>query len=160
MSSKNKVKYKTSHAYPQTPDKELAYLLQIHGKGNYSKVFDVLVKQFDVLQSRAQLLLGLVTISLTITGFSGPKIAASSMFSKVSIAYGLAFILVSAVMILMGPLQLRWGSHRCKDTIPESLIHLIIRRNQRTTKYHLASTCLIIGLSGYVGSVLGYLLQI
>ena len=46
------------------------------------------------------------------------------------------------------------------ETIRESLIHLIVRRNERTTKYHLASTCLIIGLSGYVGSVLGYLLQL
>ena len=157
---KKRTKYKTSHAYPQSPDKELDYLLEIHGDGNYSKVFDVLVKQFDVLQARAQLLLGLVTISLTITGFSGPKIAASSTFSKISIAYGLAFILVSAVMILMGPLQLRWGTRRCMETIRESLIHLIVRRNERTTKYHLASTCLIIGLSGYVGSVLGYLLQL
>ncbi len=153
----SKKKKKTSRAHPQSAEAELVYLLEIHGKKNYSKVFDVLVKQFDVLQSRAQLLLGLVTISLTITGFSGPKIAASSTFSKVSISYGLVFILVSAVLMLMGPLQLRWGSHRCKDTIQDSLIHLIVRRNERTTKYHLASVLLIVGLTGYVGSVIGYL---
>ena len=147
-------------SHTQTPEEDLAYLLEIHGEENFSKVFDVLVKQFDVLQSRAQLLLGLVTISLTITGFSGPKIAASSLFSKISISYGLAFILISAVLILMGPLQLRWGTRRCKDTIRDSLVHLIVRRNERTRKYHLASLFLIVGLSGYVGSVLGYMLQI
>ncbi|MCP4202340.1 MAG: hypothetical protein GY769_10440 [bacterium] len=152
-----KKKRRPERAHPQSPEAELLYLLEIHGKKNYSKVFDVLVKQFDVLQSRAQLLLGLVTISLTITGFSGPKIAASSTFSKVSISYGLAFILVSAVLMLMGPLQLRWGTHRCKDTISDSLIHLIIRRNERTRKYHVASALLIVGLTGYVGSVIGYL---
>ena len=155
--SDRKKKRRPGRAYPQTPEEELGYLLEIHGKDNFSKVFDVLVKQFDVLQSRAQLLLGLVTISLTITGFSGPKIAASSLFSKVSISYGLAFILVSAVLILMGPLQLRWGSRRCKETIRESMVHLIVRRNERTKKYHLASALLIVGLTGYVGSVIGFL---
>ncbi len=158
--SNRKKKRRPSRARAQTPEEELGYLLEIHGDDNYSKVFDVLVKQFDVLQSRAQLLLGLMTISLTITGFSGPKIAASSTFSRVSIAYGLAFILVSAVLILMGPLQLRWGTRRCKETIQDSLVHLIVRRNERTTKYHLASFFLIVGLTGYVGSVIGYLLQI
>ncbi len=153
-------KKKTSRAHPQSAEAELGYLLEIHGQKNYSKVFDVLVKQFDVLQSRAQLLLGLVTISLTITGFSGPKIAASSTFSKISISYGLVFILVSAVLMLMGPLQLRWGTHRCKDTISDSLIHLIVRRNERTKKYHLASALLIVGLTGYVGSVIGYLFRV
>jgi hypothetical protein len=144
----------------QTPDQELVYLLEIHGEGNYSKVFDVVVKQFDVLQSRAQLLLGLITICLTITGFSGPKIAASSVFSRVCIAYGLVFVLVAAVLILMGPLQLRWGTGRCADTINDSLVHLLERRNERTRKYHWASALLVLGLSGYVGSVVGYLLQV
>ena len=110
--SDRKKKKRPDRARAQTPAEELGYLFEIHGKDNYSKVFDVLVKQFDVLQARAQLLLGLVTISLTITGFSGPKIAASSLFSKISISYGLAFILISAVLILMGPLQLRWPRRR------------------------------------------------
>ncbi len=146
--------------FRQTPEEEVAYLLKIHGKDNHSKVFDVVVKQFDVLQNRAQLLLGLITITLTITGFSGPKIAASSLFSKVCIIYGLTFVLLSAVLILMGPLQLRWGTSRCADSISESLAHLIDRRNQRTQRYHWASALLVVGLSGYVGSVIGYLLQI
>lgn len=144
----------------QTPAEELDYLLQIHGEGNYSKVFDVIIKQFDVLQSRAQLLLGLITICLTITGFSGPKIAASGTFAKMSIALGLAFVLFSAVLILSGPLQLRWGTRRCADSLHASLVHLITRRNERTQKYHWASRLLVVGLTGYVGSVLGYLFQL
>jgi len=150
----------TGRVHVQTPEEELHYLLEIHGKDNYSKVFDVLVKQFDVLQSRAQLLLGLITICLTITGFSGPRIAESSTFSKVSIVYGLVFVLIAAVMILLGPLQLRWGTRRCAETMQESLFLLIDRRNKRTQRYHLASVFLVIGLTGYVGSVIGYLFQV
>lgn len=150
----------TKRLYKQDPEEELQYLLEIHGEDNYSKVFDVLVKQFDVLQARAQLLLGLVTICLTITGFSGPRIAESSFFSKLSIVYGLIFVLASAVMILIGPLQLRWGTRRCADTIHDSLVLLIDRRNSRTSKYHLASAFLVIGLTGYVGSVIGFLFKV
>lgn len=153
-------KSRAFRAHVQTPQEELDYLFEIHGEGNYSKVFDVIVQQFDVLQSRAQLLLGLVTISLTITGFSGPQIAASNVFSKLSIVAGLVLILVSAVLMLMGPLQLRWGTRRCKETLQESLVHLIVRRNERTRKYHLASAFLIVGLLGYVGSVIGFLFRI
>jgi hypothetical protein len=37
---------------------------------------------------------------------------------------------------------------------------LLVRRNERTRKYHLASFFLIVGLTGYVGSVIGYLVQV
>ena len=150
----------SARLHKQTPEEELQYLLEIHGKDNYSKVFDVVVKQFDVLQSRAQLLLGLVTICLTITGFSGSRIAESGLFSKVSILFGLVFVLASAVMVLLGPLQLRWGTRRCADTMHDSFRLLIDRRNTRTRMYHLASVFLVVGLTGYVGSVIGYLFQV
>jgi len=142
------------------PQDELTYMLEIHGKDNYSKVFDVIIKQFDVLQGRAQLLLGLITICLAIAGFSGPNIAAASILSKFSVAYGLSFVLISALLILMGPLQLRWGTHRCADTMQDSLVHLIVRRNARTQKYHVASLFLVLGLTGYVGGLIAYLFQL
>ena len=139
---------------------EFAYLQEIHGDENYAKLFAVLVKHFDVLQSRAQLLLSLITICLTITGFSGPKIAESGTIAKVCIGYGLAFVLISALLLLLGPLQLRWGTQRRAGSIEDSLIHLIKKRNARSRKYHWASTFLIFGLTGYVGSVLGYLFSL
>lgn len=142
------------------PREELAYLYEIHGAGNHAKLFSVLIQSFDVLQYRAQLLLSLVTICLTITGFSGPKIAASSFFSKICIAYGLTFVLMSALVLLTGPLQLRWGTQRRGECIADSLVAMIHLRNVRSRWYHVASVLLIIGLTGYVGSVVGYLFQI
>lgn len=143
-----------------TPEEELQYLYEIHGEGEHAKLFEILIRSFDVLQNRAQLLLSLITICLTITGFSGPDIAASSYASKISIAFGLGFVLMSALVLFMGPLQLRWGTRRKADTIGASLIALIQRRNQRTAWYHLAVVLLVIGLTGYVGSVLGYLFKL
>ena len=138
------------------PAEELAYLKEIYGD-SHEKVLAAMTNAFDVLQARSQLLLSLVAVVLTITGFSGPTIAHSGRLSMICIAYGLTFVLISAVLILAGPLQLRWATQWRADTVDESLINLIRRRNARTRKYHVAFVFLVIGLSGFVGSVIAYL---
>lgn len=139
------------------PTEELSYLKEIHGEG-YSKLFSVLIGHFEVLQSRAQMLLSLIAICLTITGFSGPQIARSGPAAQVLLAIGLLFVLLAALILVMGPLQLRWGTQRRADTVDNSLIALIERRNTRTRKYHFASAVLVVGLTGYLGSLLTYML--
>jgi len=139
------------------PEEELDYLKEVHGD-NYSKLFAVLIGHFDVLQSRAQMLLGLITICLTVTGFSGPSIAASGWIAKMLLAFGLSFVLLASFLLVMGPLQLRWGTQRRAATVPESLVALIEIRNRRTRRYHIASAILVVGLAGYMGSLLVYML--
>lgn len=140
------------------PVEELAYLKEIFGD-SHEKILRVITSSFDVLQVRSQLMLSLVTVVLTITGFSGPTIAASGTFSKICIGYGLSLVLVAAILILAGPLQLRWATQWRGDTLDESLINLLRRRNARTLKYHVAFGFLVSGLTGYVGSVIGFLLH-
>jgi len=142
-----------------SPADELAYLKEIHGN-DYSKIFAVIIGHFDVLQSRAQMLLGLVAICLTITGFSGPQIARSSLNAKICLTFGLFGVLAAAIILVLGPLQLRWGTQRRAATVDESLIAQIAHRNKRTTKYHVASVVLVIGLAGYMGSLLAYMLML
>lgn len=138
------------------PTEELAYLREIFGQDN-EKILRTVTNAYDVLQARSQLLLSLVAVVLTITGFSGPTIAASNTLSRFCIAYGLTFVLIAAVLILAGPLQLRWATQWRGENVDDSLINLIRRRNIRTIKYHVAFAFLVIGLSGYVGSVIGFL---
>lgn len=140
-----------------SPQEELAYLKEVHGE-DYSKLFAVLIAHFDVLQNRSQMLLSLIAICLTITGFSGPQIAASGLFSKMLLAFGLSFVLIAALILVMGPLQLRWGTQRRAESVEQSLIALIEVRNGRTRKYHVASVVLVAGLAGYMGSLLSYML--
>lgn len=140
-----------------TPDEELAYLKEIHGD-NREKILGSITNAYDVLQARSQLLLSLVAVVLTITGFSGPTIAHSGRLSMLCIAFGLTFVLISAVLILAGPLQLRWATQWRSASIDESFAALLRRRNARTRKYHIAFAFLAIGLCGYVGSVIGFLL--
>lgn len=142
------------------PPEELQYLKEIHGEDNHAQLFAVLIGHFDVLQSRAQMFLSLVTICLTVTGFSGPKIAESGPLPKGLLIFGLSFVLISSFMLMVGPLQLRWGTQRRGATMDDSMTALIERRNRRTIKYHIASGLLIIGLTGYVGSLIVYMLGV
>lgn len=140
------------------PAEELNYLKELYGEDR-AKILAWVTNAFDVLQQRSSLLLSLVAVVLTITGFSGPTIAASGFFSKICIGYGLSFVLISAIVVLAGPLQLRWATQWRAETLDDSLVQLIARRNARTRKYHLAFALLCIGLTGYVGSVIGYLFR-
>jgi len=143
-----------------SPKEELRYLHELYGADNHAKVYGILTDALNVLQSRSQMLLSLIAICLTITGFSGPQIAAANLFAKTSIGVGLAFVLLSALVILVGPLRIEWATQLRAGTVEESLLLLIERRNKRTVRYHLASILLIIGLTGYVASVLEYLFQL
>ncbi len=139
-------------------EEELIYLQEIHGSKNYPKIFEILIHQFQVLQNRAQLLLSLVAICLTVTGFSGPAIASSGIWAKCFIAGGLTLVLIASLILVMGPLQLRWGTQRRAETIELALTALIRIRNARSRKYHIASGVLVLGRSGYVGSLLVYMI--
>ncbi|MBW7907961.1 MAG: hypothetical protein H3C50_03445 [Kiritimatiellae bacterium] len=149
---------KTTKNKKLTPAEELEYLKEICS-GDYEKMAHWITNAYDVLQQRSSLLLSLVAVVLTITGFSGPNIAASGRFSKLCIVYGLSFVLVSAVLTLAGPLRLRWSTQWRSETTDQSFINLIRRRNARTAKYHLAFILLSIGLLGYVGSFIGFLFR-
>lgn len=140
------------------PAEELDYLKTIYRENQAEKLFAQLTDSFNVIQNRAQMLLSLITITLTITGFSGAKIAESSLFARLSIAFGLAFVLLSALILMAGPLRLNWCTRSRSKSLDQSLIKLIEQRNFRTERYHQASVALVVGLIGYVASVISFLI--
>ena len=140
------------------PTEELEYLKTIYGDNQAEKLFTLQTDSFNVIQNRAQMLLSLITITLTITGFSGPKIAESSLFARLSIAFGLGFVLLSALILMAGPLRLSWCTRSRSISLDRSLIKLIEQRNFRSGRYHLASGALVVGLIGYVTSVISFLI--
>ncbi len=148
----------TIQAERLTPSDELNYIKAIYGEDKPDRLYGVLTDSFNVLQNRAQMLLSLVTITLTITGFSGPKIAESSILARSAIAIGLTFVLLSALIMMSGPLRLSWCTRNRAADIDQSLIRLIDQRNFRTKRYHTASRFLVIGLIGYVVSVITFLI--
>ena len=139
-----------------TPREEIEFLKEINGE-DYSKLFGSVKESFALLQMRSQMLLGLATICLTITGFSGPKMAQSNSFSRFFIGFGLSFVLAAIIAVVAGPLRLQWMTAWKADTLSETLIENIRRRDSKTRLYKIATALLLTGLTGYLLSLIFYL---
>ncbi len=142
-----------------SPAIEADHLLRLYGgAGQIGKCLDVLHDQFNVLQARFQLLLTLATLALTITGFSGPKIAQTNNVARYSMALGILLVLTATVVLLIGGLRIRWITQFTEDEPREILARIIQYRNGKTTIYVRVLTLLVFGLACYVASVITYLL--
>lgn len=141
------------------PKEELEFLKEIYGEDR-AKLFASIREAFSILQTRSQMLLGLATICLTITGFSGPRMAASNPLSRFFIGFGLSFVLAAVVAVVAGPLRFRWITAWKGASLDETLIENIKRRDFKTRLYRLATSLLLIGLTGYLLSLVFYLVTI
>ncbi|MEI6891765.1 MAG: hypothetical protein V5783_06295 [Pontiella sp.] len=139
---------------------ELEFLKEIYGAEDYSKLFTVLKDAFTLLQTRSQMLLGLATICLTITGFSGPRMAASNGGSRFFIGFGLTFVMLSVMALVAGPLRLRWMTAWKAEDIERTLLLHLRQRNIRTQFYRVAMVLLLIGLTGYLLSLIFFLMTV
>ena len=140
------------------PHEELENLKAIYGEDQTDKLYSLMAESLHILQVRAGMLLSLITITLTITGFSGPQIAKSSPTARISIVLGLGLVLMSALILMTGPLRLHWYSRERSGSVDQSIIKLIEVRNFRTQRYHIASVVLIVGLTAYVTSLISFLI--
>ena len=76
--------------------------------GDRLRAFELVERQLSALVLRTQVMLSLCGIVVTVTGFSGRAIAATSELARVSIAAGILVVLAAAVVAIAGVLRLRW----------------------------------------------------
>jgi len=139
-----------------TPESEARQLLAQQGARGIQGAIDMLMQQFQVLQTRAQIMLTITTLALTITGFSGPKIAAAGVFARTSMVLGILLVLASTLLILGGSLRIQWVT-QFKAENDHALIVSILRYRNAKTKLFFAEICLLVaGLACYVSSVVAY----
>jgi len=113
------------------------------------KALELLEKQLNTLHSRAQVLMSLAGIVVTVTGFSGRLIAATSLVSQSLVISGLATVLTSAVWVFSRVMGIRWvTSGLTKDHI-DSLEKIIERRNKKTRAFSRGGIILCVGLFLY-----------
>ena len=135
---------------------EAARLLALHD-GKLAPCMATVSSQFLVIQGRSQLLLTLATITLTITGFSGPRIAASGLAARSLLAAGLVIVLAGVVMLLIS-LKIHWLPQFIDGDPLSSLERMIAYRNRKTAWYTSELVVMVLGLSCYVGAVVVYLI--
>lgn len=140
-----------------TPEVEAAHLLkQMGGAAHIADCIRLLSTQFVVMQTRSHLLLTLATIILTITGFSGPKIASSGLFARTCMAIGIVLVLM-AVTILLSAMRIRWLTQFVHEDPQAVLTAIINYRNHKTRLYMVYLVLITIGLTCYVAAVVAYL---
>ncbi len=138
---------------------EARHLLAVGG--GLRGALDLLVTQFGVLQTRSQVLLTVSTLALTITGFSGPRIAQSGAFPRLAMAGGLVLVLASMLLIIGGSLRIRWVTQfRAPAGGGDAeLVAQILCYRDRKTRLFFAELCLLLGgLAAYVAAVVTYFL--
>ena len=143
----------------KTPDPaiEADALLRAH-EGKLGPCISTTVTQFAVLQGRSQFLLTLCTLTLTITGFSGPKIISSGELSRWMMVVGVTFVLIGLVLVLATSLNVHFATQFLAEDEPRAgLSKLIAYRNRKTVWYRWQLVIIAIGLACYVIAVLHYL---
>jgi len=133
-------------------DGEVAHLVELYD-GDAAKIMARIDAQLSILASRAQTLLSLAGITITVTGFSGANIAKSGKLASLSIVLGLVLVLLSAAVTMSGILRVEWTTRLGGRTLEQSIRAALGVRDQKTRSYSLALKLLIVGLALYVGSV-------
>jgi hypothetical protein len=137
------------HTHPHmTPKDEAGRILDLC-HGNLLEALELLERQMNTLHARAQVLLSLASLTITISGFSGRAIAGSSMAAKLLIIAGLLLALLSAVFVFLRVMQLRWVTAETTEEPRAMLEQIITRRTMKTRAYRLGGRVLGLGLFFY-----------
>jgi uncharacterized membrane protein len=142
-----------------TTEEEISFIKEITSDPKKEKIISNIKDTFNILQVRSQLLLGLITICLTITGFSGHRLAASGVSARVALFAGVISVLISALLLFFGPLRIRWITTYKTDSFDDTIYKMLTRRDNKTKLYHTATGFLIVGLSAYIVSLAVFLFR-
>lgn len=139
-------------------EEEARHLLELHAASGLEGAVATVTQQFGVIQTRSQLLLSLATITLTISGFSGPAIASSGRLPQIFLAIGILLVMLSTLVLLLGNLRIRWLTQFVSADAAATLTRMIEHRNRKTRFFLVELLLIVVGLFFYVLSLVTYVL--
>jgi hypothetical protein len=110
---------------------------------------ELVEKQLNTLYSRAQVLMSLAGVVVTVTGFSGRGIAGSSLIAQILVIAGLMTVLTSAVWVYGKVMGIRWITSDVEDESTDFLRCALRRRNRKTAAFAVGGKILFWGLFLY-----------
>lgn len=122
------------------------------------KAVQLVQGQLGVLVLRTQVLLSLCGIVITVTGFSGRAIAATSAAARVCIAAGIFVVLTAAATAIWGVLRLRWITQELRDDALETITAMLLIRGRKSRFLGVALALFVSGFSLYVAAIAQLLL--
>jgi hypothetical protein len=135
-----------------TPNEEAARINALV-REEAARAVAIVEAQLNVLHVRAQVLLSLAGVVITVTGFSGRLIAGTSAVAQGFLVSGLAVVLASAIWVFTRVMHIHWVTLDLTDDFARSLEMMIQRRNRKTRAYALGGIILCAGLILYCVSI-------
>lgn len=133
-------------------EQEAEHLLQLYER-NAAQIMGELRSQLSILANRAQTLLSLAGITITVTGFSGAAIAKTGVLAASLLVLGLVFVLASAAIAMTGILRVHWATSLPPCPLDEAVRAALALRDMKTKRFDLSLRLLVIGLTLYVSSI-------
>jgi hypothetical protein len=121
--------------------------------GGNASLHNFIDSQLSVLHARAQSLLQMAGVVITVTGFSGRIIADTNPTAQALIIGGVALVAVAAIIALIFVMPIKWLSSYMHLSQEEFLLTAIRRRTKKDTAFRTASVVLICGMALYVASI-------
>lgn len=109
--------------------------------------------QLAILAARAQTLLSLAGITVTVTGFSGANIARTGRLAASLLVSGLGVVLASATVAMVGILHVRWVTSLAPCSLEDAIRNALEVRDAKTRNFSAALRLLVVGLALYGASV-------
>jgi len=122
-------------------------------QGNKIEIYKMFDSQFQVLYLRSQTLISLAGIVITVTGFSGKIIAATSFWSRIFIVVGLFFVLLAGMLAIWGIIRIRFISQWYESDLDLFITNLLKNRNRKAQYFIFSMISLILGFTLYVISI-------
>lgn len=135
-----------------TLDEETRHLLAFY-RNDGPAVMAEIGSQLTILAHRAQTLLSLAGITVTVTGFSGASIARTGRVAAVLLVSGLVIVLVAAALSITGILRVRWTTQIPPCSAEEAIKSALEVRDVKTRAFSRSLALLVVGLSLYVASI-------
>lgn len=135
-----------------TSNEEAKKIFQLCGK-DLLKSMELLERHLNTLHTRAQVLVSLAGVVITVTGFSGRIIAGTNLPAQILIISGLAIVLFSAVFVTRKVMRVKWVTTDIQEDSIETLETIIKRRNQKTKAFYTGGVILSIGLFLYCAAI-------
>lgn len=118
-------------------------------KGDASRAWDIVNAQLQVVVLRAQVLLSLSGIVITVTGFSGRTIAQTSTLARSLVGAGIIIVLASACVAIVGVLRLDWLTRALGDELEATLTRMLAIRDKKSKALGAASIIFVLGFACY-----------
>ncbi|MDK2972220.1 MAG: hypothetical protein PWP23_1975 [Candidatus Sumerlaeota bacterium] len=130
-----------------------AIFLRFGGGDSIPRIYEIINQQLNVIHMRAQSLIALGSVVITVTGFSGRIIADTNRYAQLLIVLGITLVGVAAGITLTRVMPLRWVTSYMDLEPRDWLLTALRRRTHKSRALRVALVFMTLGMISYLTSI-------